>query len=128
MTTTYKLVLSLSLVALLAAGCNSANAPAPSSTNPLPQQNSTANTSNTSGVTIAGMAFSPATITVKKGTSVTWTNNDSVSHTVTGNNGGPNSSTLGNGQSYSFTFNTTGTFKYICAIHPSMTGTVIVTE
>jgi plastocyanin len=50
-----------------------------------------------------------------------------MSHTVTGDNGGPSSQPLATGQSYSFTFNTAGTFAYHCSIHPSMTGMVIVT-
>ncbi len=79
-------------------------------------------------VTIANMAFTPSTVTVKVGETVTWTNHDGFSHTVTGDAGGPNSGTIAAGQSYSFTFATTGTFAYHCAIHPSMVGTVIVTE
>lgn len=76
-------------------------------------------------VTIAGFAFSPSTVTVGKGTTVTWTNNDQAPHTVTGS-GGLNSPTLGRGATYSFTFKSTGTFSYICTIHPSMHGTVVV--
>lgn len=84
----------------------------------------------TSTVTIDNFAFSPAAITVKKGTTVTWTNNDSTTHTVTETDGqnGPQSSNLATGKSYSFTYNTVGTFKYHCSIHPSMTGSVTVTE
>jgi plastocyanin len=76
------------------------------------------------------MAFSPADITVKKGTTVTWTNQDSVAHTVVETDGqdGPKSNDLNNGQSYTFTYNTVGAFKYHCSIHPMMTGTVTVTE
>lgn len=84
----------------------------------------------TSTVTIQDFAFSPAAITVKKGTTVTWTNKDSASHTVTETDGqdGPKSGVLEAGKSYSFTFNNAGTFKYDCSIHTSMTGTVTVTE
>jgi plastocyanin len=84
----------------------------------------------TSSITIQNFAFSPADITVKKGTKVTWTNKDGAPHTVTESDSqdGPASGSLGNGQSYSFTFNTTGTFKYHCTIHSSMTGTVTVTD
>ncbi len=75
-------------------------------------------------VTIANFAFSPSSLTVKRGTTVTWTNTDSAPHTVTG---GPLSSpTLGQGARYSYTFKTTGTFSYICAIHPFMHGSVTV--
>jgi plastocyanin len=84
----------------------------------------------TDSVTIDNFAFSPANITVKKGTSVTWTNKDSTTHTVTETDGktGPDSGDLATGKSYSFTFNTVGTFKYHCSIHSDMTGTVTVTE
>jgi len=85
--------------------------------------------SSSNKVTIANFSFSPANITVKKGTTVTWTNNDSVSHTVTADSGnGPDSELLSNGQSYSFTFNDVGTFSYHCTPHPDMHGKVTVTE
>lgn len=80
-------------------------------------------------VTIQDSSFSPAHITVKKGTKVTWTNNDSMAHTVSGDSSpGPDSGNLQNGESYSFTFDTVGTFGYHCNIHQSMHGTVTVTE
>ncbi len=77
-------------------------------------------------VEIKGFAFNPATITVAKGTTVTWTNKDSAAHTVTGS--GFDSGSLSKGQTFSYTFNEAGTFDYICTIHPSMKGKVIVTE
>lgn len=85
---------------------------------------------STSSVTIKNFAFSPANITVKKGTTVTWVNQDSTAHTVTENDGqtGPDSDTMANGQSYSFTFNTVGTFKYHCTFHAEMLGQVTVTD
>jgi plastocyanin len=83
----------------------------------------------TDTVAIQNFAFSPATIKVKVGTKVTWTNKDSAAHTVTGDNSdGPASGTLAQDSSYSFTFSKAGTFTYACAIHPSMKGTVIVTN
>ena len=84
----------------------------------------------TSSVTIKDFAFSPADITVKKGTTVTWTNMDSAAHTVTETDSkkGPSSGNLASGKSYSFTFDTAGTYAYHCAIHPNMVGTVTVTE
>ncbi len=83
----------------------------------------------TNSVEISNMAFGPASITVKKGATVTWTNKDSIAHTVTGDSqDGPASKSLANGDTYSFTFNSAGTFKYHCSIHSSMTGTVTVTE
>lgn len=96
---------------------------------PTPITNqSTPQTPMTHNATIQNFAFSPSSITVKKGDTVTWTNNDSTDHTVTGNNGGPASATIGAGGTYSFKFDSVGTFPYHCSIHSSMTGTVIVTE
>jgi amicyanin len=83
----------------------------------------------TNSVTISNYTFGPATITVKVGTKVTWTNQDSVGHTVTADSGsGPDSQLIDQGQSYSFTFDKAGTFTYHCTPHPYMKGTVIVTE
>jgi plastocyanin len=84
----------------------------------------------TDKVDIKNFAFSPADITVKVGTTVTWTNSDSTTHTVTETDGqdGPNSGNLEPGKTYTFTYNTAGTFKYHCAIHPEMLGTVTVTQ
>ncbi|HUD20703.1 MAG TPA: plastocyanin/azurin family copper-binding protein [Candidatus Saccharimonadales bacterium] len=86
--------------------------------------------SATNSVSIMGMAFQPADITVAAGTAVTWTNNDTVAHTVTESDGqtGPTSGTLNPGQTYTFTFANAGTFAYHCTIHSSMTGTVTVTQ
>lgn len=85
-------------------------------------------TPTTHNVSIQNFAFSQKSINVKKGDTVVWTNNDSAPHTVTGGNAGPASGTLNNGGTYSFTFNNTGMFDYHCAIHPSMTGNVVVTQ
>jgi plastocyanin len=84
----------------------------------------------TNKVEISNFAFSPADITVKKGTTVTWTNKDSVAHDVTENDDkdGPKSQRLEQGQTFTFTYNTAGTFKYFCSIHPNMLGSVTVTE
>jgi plastocyanin len=72
--------------------------------------------------------FVPATLTVVIGVNntVSWANDDSIIHTVTGNNGGFNSGLLNTGNSWSYTFTTPGTYQYHCAIHPFMTGTVVV--
>lgn len=75
-------------------------------------------------VDIQNFSFTPATLTVKKGATVTWTNNDSVPHQI--KSATFNSDRLGQGQNFSFTFNDAGTFNYICSIHPSMTGKIIV--
>jgi plastocyanin len=90
----------------------------------------TAGTPGTGGggaaVTIKGFAFEPATVTIKAGESVTWTNQDSANHTVVADKGEFTSGDLANGATFAFKFDTAGTYAYKCSIHPSMTGTVIV--
>jgi plastocyanin len=83
----------------------------------------------TDKVDIKNFAYSPAAITVKKGTVVTWTNSDSAPHTITGkDNTAIDSKTMNEGDTYSFKFDTVGTLEYFCSFHTGMTGTVTVTE
>ncbi len=77
-------------------------------------------------VFIQGFAFSPQTLTVPVNTTVKWTNKDGTTHTVTSNSGAFDSGSLTDGSSYSFQFNTAGTYPYHCSIHPSMTASIIV--
>ena len=72
--------------------------------------------------------FSPNTITVVVGanSTITWVNNDGSPHTVTADDNSFASSNIAQGQSFTFTFTTVGTYKYHCVYHPWMTGTVIV--
>jgi plastocyanin len=77
-------------------------------------------------VTIADFSFTPASITIHVGDTVTWTNHGPSAHTATANDGSFNTGVLQKGQSGSHTFNTAGTFSYICSIHPFMHGTVVV--
>lgn len=89
--------------------------------------------SQTSSVEIKDFAYSPRTISVKKGTTVTWTNQDNAGHSVTSDDNDKNtdkleSKLLQKGESFKATFNTPGTYYYHCTAHPNMTGTVIVTE
>jgi plastocyanin len=76
-------------------------------------------------VAIDNFAFSPATLKAKAGQQVTWTNKQSVAHTVTANAGAFNHP-MPSGATFSFTFTTAGTFAYHCTIHPSMQGTIAV--
>lgn len=78
-------------------------------------------------VAIQNFTFSPAAVTVKVGTTVTWTNQDQDPHTVSAMSGPFHSPALNTGQSYRYTFTTPGTFQYLCTIHPFMTATVVVT-
>ena len=109
---------------------SAATPPSGSNSTNMASSNSSSNPTATNSVTIQNYAFSPSAITVKKGTSVTWTNQDSVTHTVTETDGktGPSSGNLEPGKTYSFTYNTTGSFAYHCSIHTDMIGTVTVTE
>jgi plastocyanin len=72
--------------------------------------------------------FVPDTIVVVIGVNntATWVNNDLATHTITSDSGVFDSSVLNQGQSWSYTFTTPGTYTYHCSIHPWMTGTVIV--
>jgi plastocyanin len=122
----------LAMLALAACGGSSSG-----SSTPVSSATATGATSG-SAVSIAGFAFSPQTITVSAGTTVTWTNNDGAPHTVTSTDGPATSAattgafdsgTLAQGQTFSFTFETAGTFYYDCTLHAaqaSMHGTVIV--
>ena len=76
-------------------------------------------------VAISGFSFSPRTVTVKVGDSVTWTNSDAQTHTATSGTAW-DTGDIGNGESKSVTMRRSGTFDYICAVHPTMTGRVVV--
>lgn len=88
---------------------------APTSTNEAVSPNS---------VLISNFSFNPGSLTVKAGTTVTWTNNDSVTHSIKSSSF--TSPDLATGDTFKFTFNTPGTYNYNCGIHPTMTGTIIV--
>ncbi len=108
---------------------NTTQTPEPITTNPaptptVPDKPTTVPVKVTKTINIQNFAFSPTSLTVKKGTTVVWTNNDSAPHQI--KSATFNSSALSNGQTYSFTFDTVGAFPYSCAIHPSMQGTIIV--
>jgi LPXTG-motif cell wall-anchored protein len=76
--------------------------------------------------TISDFQFSPASITIHVGDTVSWTNNGPSPHTATADGGSFDTGTLQKGQSGSHTFTQAGTFTYFCRIHPFMHGTVVV--
>jgi plastocyanin len=78
------------------------------------------------GVTIKNFKFAPASISVNVGDTITWSNQDEAPHTATANDGSFDTGNLNKGQSGSHTFAKAGTFAYICSVHPSMKGTVVV--
>ena len=80
-----------------------------------------------SAVSIDNFTFGPQSVTVKAGTTVTWTNRDDIPHGIaSANNAFTKSKALDTDDSYSFTFTTPGTYNYFCYVHPHMTGTVVV--
>jgi plastocyanin len=101
----------LSAVAVLALAITGASQPA-----------STA----TKTVRITASGFAPASVTINTGDAVTWKNNDTKAHQVVANNGAFASPTIAAGKTYTHVFGTAGTYRYHDALHPSLTGKVIV--
>jgi amicyanin len=99
--------------ARLSAGARAVTAPVP----PTPE---------TTAVKIDNFTFGPVELTVKAGTTVTWTNRDDIPHTVVSTDKVFKSKVLDTDEQFSFTFSTPGTFPYFCSIHPKMTGKVVV--
>jgi plastocyanin len=73
-------------------------------------------------------SFGPNPVEVKAGETVTWINDDAGTHTVTSEDGAFESELMGKGESFSFAFDEAGEYQYFCAPHPSMVGTVTVTQ
>ncbi len=98
-------------------GCSGYGASNPTNTSAPASSNS---------IALVNFAFSPATLTVKIGTAVTWTNKDSTTHTVTSDSGAFESGNLAPDATYTYVFSKAGTFTYHCTPHPYMKGTVVV--
>jgi amicyanin len=81
----------------------------------------------TSAVSIDNFTFTPPSLTVKAGTTVTWTNRDDIPHGIaSSNNVFAKSQAMDTDDTYSFTFTTPGSYQYFCYIHPHMVGTIVV--
>lgn len=80
----------------------------------------------TAEVKIDNFSFGPAELTVRAGSTVTWTNRDDIPHTVRSTDGVFKSKVLDTDEKFSFTFSKAGTYPYFCSIHPKMTAKVIV--
>ena len=122
------LFMALSLILVLT-GCSTttpAATPTPTAIASPTSAPTATQTTPHANVAISGFAFVPSTLTVSVGTTVTWTNNDSSSHTIASNDNLFQSGTLAKGATFSHTFGQKGTFNYRCSIHPSMTGKIIV--
>jgi plastocyanin len=103
----------LAVAALLAALVAALLSPAPAA-------------AQTATVEIVDFTFTPGSLEVEAGTTVTWVNNDSAPHTATGDGGTFDTGTIDPGGSASITFSQPGTYSYFCAIHPDMTAVVVV--
>jgi plastocyanin len=78
-------------------------------------------------VTIDNFAFTPATLTIKQGTKVTFVNHDDIPHSIVGVGGKFRSKALDTDQSFEFTFAGAGDYDYFCGLHPHMKGKIVVT-
>jgi len=105
----------------------SPTSPAPSPISPPPSNDPSASVAIPVGAQSLGTrAYMPDELSVATGSTVTWMNTDTVSHTSTSDESGWNSGTIAPGGRFSFTFERAGTFRYHCTIHPGMVGTVVV--
>lgn len=77
-------------------------------------------------VTMEDYAFDPDSVEIQVGETVTWKNNDPANHTITG--AGIDSGRIAQGETFSYTFEEPGTYRYGCSIHPNMTGEITVKE
>jgi plastocyanin len=85
------------------------------------------NAAPANSISIDNFTFNPPTLTVKAGTTVSWTNKDDIPHGIaSANNAFTRSKAMDTDDSFSFTFTTPGSYQYFCYIHPHMTGTIVV--
>lgn len=108
-------VLAAFCFGIVGLGAETANVPASQERKPT-----------TADVKIDNFTFGPAELTVPVGTAVTWTNRDDIPHTVVSTDKVFKSKVLDTDETFSFTFDTAGTYPYFCSIHPKMTGKVVV--
>ena len=116
----------LAFVSLLLAGCGQHSASS-TSTSASSSRSATAGVTRTAArVSISGYAFHSATITVKLGTKLTFTNHDQTAHTATSTTAAFDTGTVKPGASATITFTRPGTYTYFCQFHAFMHGTVVV--
>jgi plastocyanin len=87
---------------------------------------SRAETSDTAKILVKDFAFNPTPLTVKAGSTVTWTNVDDEPHTVVSDTGVFKSGGMDTNETFSYKFDKPGTYRFTCSIHPRMVGTVVV--
>ena len=86
----------------------------------------TGQSAQTTDIKVDNFTFSPETLTVAANSTVTWTNKDDVPHVIASTDGLFRSKGLDTDDHYSFKFSKPGTYNYFCAIHPKMTGKIVV--
>lgn len=116
---------ALALAACAALGACGGTTASTTAARPAATAAAPASVSGSTIVTIKGFAYRPQTVTVGRGTRVTWVNRDAANHTVTFHHG-PELGNLNRRQRKSAVFRTRGTFAYVCQYHPFMKGRVIV--
>lgn len=77
-------------------------------------------------IVMKGFTFAPASLIVKSGTTVMWTNEDDEPHTVVSESGLFHSDALDTDGTFAFRFDHPGTYRFLCSIHPQMVGTIVV--
>src|SRR5882724_9277777 len=87
---------------------------------------SVAQTAEPARIVVKNFMFQPMSLTVKAGSTVTWTNMDEEPHTVVSSSGVFRSNALDTRDSFSFKFEKAGTYGFVCSIHPQMVGTIVV--
>jgi plastocyanin len=87
---------------------------------------SAADTPDVNKVVVKDFKFNPTPLTVKAGSTVTWTNQDDDVHTVVSDTGAFKSGAMDTNDSYSFKFDKPGTYHFTCSLHPRMVGTIVV--
>jgi plastocyanin len=88
--------------------------------------NAESTSSDASAVKIDNFSFTPTTVTVPAGTTVTWTNADDIPHTIVSDDQSFKSKALDTDEQFSYTFTKPGTYSYFCSIHPRMNAKVVV--
>ncbi len=114
------------VLAMMLAGAGIMAGCSKGSSNPNNNNNNNGNGNSGASVSIQNYAFAPDTLRVQAGTTVTWTNTDAVTHTVTALNNDWNSGNVAPGTMYKYTFPAAGTFSYHCTIHSMMKPGVVI--
>ncbi len=115
---TYRRITVVMLLVVVLSNCSSGSGE--------PTDSNTSNNSGAASVTIDNFAFMPDSLEVTPGSTVTWTNAQGSPHTVTADDGQFASDNITTDGTFSFTFQTPGTFPYHCAIHPNMKASITV--